>query len=574
MPQHRVLPVLNPVVLVREVEEAAGDAEQLQGIEHGNALADGKAVVEVVVDDELRGGEVAGVGQGVRLGVDLTLIPDGAIVLVQHEEELLGAKVRVGGGNTVVADEGLELVAEVVALNPVGHVAAVRGAGFDGVAGVDERHGVADVVEGVDQILVRVGLPVAGDPVRQLLAVGGGASRVRHDHDVTLVSPDLGVPAGGPRVSPETLRTTVDEESEVVDVALVEALGVNDVTLLLVAGGSLVPEELLVLGTKASKFGVNLVSLVQVVGLAFGGDGVDHSRGPDGAGRDQRVAVGQNEEVNDRSRVSDVLGLVVITSVSGDNEESGGANVVAGDVQLAAVGAPLDARSRGVPVACEKSDITSLNICDVQLGPVRLVVNAVHLVVGNHLSSRRPDRGCGGTLCLFRSLAARAVELLCDSGAVLGHQVQVAGGEVGLGELRSFGHEDDLRSVRAKVVVARATEGLVGNFGASDGSVHALEKVLQVAGESELRGVALGEGTTEDGEALLGHVRVPVADPDVVVKATRGEGSAGKLLVVGRAIVSVRLCVDDKVDATRGGARGLQAGEGSGKAGNLSTVKC
>jgi hypothetical protein len=571
VPQHRVLPVDHPVILVGEVEEAAGDAEQLKGVEHGDTLAHGETVVEVVVDDELRGGEVFGVGQGVRLGVDLALVPDGAVVLVQHEEELLGAKVRVGGGYTVVADKSLELVAEVVALDPVGHVAAVRGTGFDGVAGVDEGHGVADVVEGVDQILVRVGLPVAGDSVRKFLTVASGASGVGHDHDVALVSPDLGVPAGGPRVGPETLRTTVNEESEVVDLALVEAFGVDNVTLLLVAGGSLVPEELLVFRSKARKFGVDLVGLVQVVGLAFGSDGVDHSGGPNGAGRDQSIAVGQNEEVSDRSRVSDVLRLVVVTSVSWDNEESGGANVVTSDVQLAAVGAPLDARGRGVPVACKKSDIASLNICNVQLGPVRLVVNAVHLVVGNSLSGRRPDRGSRGTLCLLRSLAARAVELLCNSGTVVGHKVEVAGGEVGLGELGSLGHEDDLRSVRAQVIVARATEGLVGNFGTSDRSFHALEEVRQVAGKGELGGVALGQGTSEDGEALLGDVRVPVADPDVVVKATRGKRSAGKLLVVGGAIVGVCLCVDDKVDATGRGARGLQAGEGSRKAGNLGS---
>ena len=118
VPEQRVLPVDDPVVLVREVEEAGRHTEELQSVEHGNAFADGESVVEVVVDDELGSGEVLCVRQRVRLGVDLALVPDGAVVLVQHEEELLGAKVRVGGGYTVVADKSLELVAEVVALDP------------------------------------------------------------------------------------------------------------------------------------------------------------------------------------------------------------------------------------------------------------------------------------------------------------------------------------------------------------------------------------------------------------------------------------------------------------------------
>lgn len=47
------------------------------------------------------------------------VVPEGAAKVVQGEEELLGAVLIEAAKDAVVADEGLELAAERVALDPV-----------------------------------------------------------------------------------------------------------------------------------------------------------------------------------------------------------------------------------------------------------------------------------------------------------------------------------------------------------------------------------------------------------------------------------------------------------------------
>ena len=292
-----------------------------------------------------------------------------------------------------------------------------------------------------------------------------------------------------------------------------------------------------------------------------------------GAGRDKSIAVGQNREASNGSNVGDVLRLVVSGSVGRDNEKPSAADVVTRNVELAAVVAPLDAGGGLVPVASKESDVTSLDIGNVELGPVRFVVNAVHLVVCDSLASRRPNGGRRRSLCLFRSLAAGAVELLRHGRTIVRDQVDVAGGEVGLGKFRSLGHEDNLAAIGGEVVVLRATEGLVRSLRAGDRSIDAEKEVGEVASKAEA-GVALGEGTGEDRVALLGHIGVPVTDPDVVVKTTAGGRSAGKLLVVSRSVVSVCLGVDDEVDSAGRGGGSLETREGSCEASDLSSVVC
>jgi hypothetical protein len=151
--------------------------------------------------------------------------------------------------------------------------------------------------------------------------------------------------------------------------------------------------------------------------------------------------------------------------------------------------------------------------------------------------------------------------------------IDVAGGEVGLGKFGCLDLEDNLATVGGEIVVLRATEGLVRNLRAGDRSIDTQKKVGKVTSKAEAR-VALGEGTREDGVALLGHVGVPVTDPDVVVKTTTGSRSAGKLLVVSRSVVSVGLGVDEEVDSAGRGGGSLEAREGSCEASNLSSAVC
>ena len=139
--------------------------------------------------------------------------------------------------------------------------------------------------------------------------------------------------------------------------------------------------------------------------------------------------------------------------------------------------------------------------------------------------------------------------------------------------MASLDLEDNLGTVGGEIVVLRATEGLVRSLRAGDRSIDAEKEVGEVTSKAEA-GVALGEGTGEDRVTLLGHVRVPVTDPDVVVKTTTGGRSAGKLLVVSRSVVSVCLGVDDEVDSAGRGGGSLETRKGSCEAGNLSSAGC
>jgi len=74
-PQHRVIPLQRiwllqyKVVLVGEVQEAAGDAAHLADVEGGETFGDGTAEVGVGVDDE-HGGVPVLVGVSGRRGCD------------------------------------------------------------------------------------------------------------------------------------------------------------------------------------------------------------------------------------------------------------------------------------------------------------------------------------------------------------------------------------------------------------------------------------------------------------------------------------------------------------------------
>lgn len=107
------------MILVWKHEELAGDVARLQHIEHGQAFGDTEAVVQLVVDDQHGRFPVAGVLCRIPLLVGLALLPERAAKVVLGEEELLGGPLAEGGKDTVVANNGLELAAERVTLDPV-----------------------------------------------------------------------------------------------------------------------------------------------------------------------------------------------------------------------------------------------------------------------------------------------------------------------------------------------------------------------------------------------------------------------------------------------------------------------
>lgn len=98
--------------------------------------------------------------QGVPFLIVGTVVPHGAIVVALDEPDFVGSVRADIGHFAVVADQRFELVAEVVALDPVHHVAAKRGAGGDGAGGVDVGDVVAEVFEDFDEISVGCAAPV------------------------------------------------------------------------------------------------------------------------------------------------------------------------------------------------------------------------------------------------------------------------------------------------------------------------------------------------------------------------------------------------------------------------------
>jgi hypothetical protein len=125
VPEQAVLLLEHPVVLVGEVEEARRNTNILEDVEESNTVTLGKAVVEGVVNDELGSGPVGNVVEGVPLVVSLRL-PDCAVVVVADEPQLLGSPSSLGLRNTVVGHESLELVAEVVGLDPATNVSVLQ----------------------------------------------------------------------------------------------------------------------------------------------------------------------------------------------------------------------------------------------------------------------------------------------------------------------------------------------------------------------------------------------------------------------------------------------------------------
>lgn len=94
------------MALVGEIQKSTRHTQFLEGIEHGDALAYGQAVVEITVHDELGRGEVEGEAEGIPHPVCWTAfrVPDCAVLVVLDEPEFFGAVVGVSRGYAVVAD--------------------------------------------------------------------------------------------------------------------------------------------------------------------------------------------------------------------------------------------------------------------------------------------------------------------------------------------------------------------------------------------------------------------------------------------------------------------------------------
>lgn len=124
VPKQTVLSVVDPMALIGEMQESRGHAQRLQDVEGLETLCLHNTVVQIVVDDELRGASVAKRYEGIPAFVVVAVSPDGAVVVALDEPDFVCGVGADLVDFAVVAHEGFEFAAERVALDPVDHVAA------------------------------------------------------------------------------------------------------------------------------------------------------------------------------------------------------------------------------------------------------------------------------------------------------------------------------------------------------------------------------------------------------------------------------------------------------------------
>lgn len=197
VPDQAILLLQHPMVLVREIEEARWDTAGLENVEEAKTIGLGQTVVESVMNDKVRSGPIGNVVEWVPLVVAVRL-PDAAVIVVADEPQFLGSPSGLGLRDTIVCNKSLELVAEVIGLDPVGHVSSVRSTGADAVLGVNPLHRGVDVVPCVDEVGVRSSAPVTLDSVGQVLSETGRASWVGCYDNIALIGPCLRVPSVRP----------------------------------------------------------------------------------------------------------------------------------------------------------------------------------------------------------------------------------------------------------------------------------------------------------------------------------------------------------------------------------------
>ena len=172
IPEDGVLGFEDPVVFVGEIDEAAGDAQPLEGGVKLEALGDGDAVVEFAVDHEGGGLEVRGVGHRVLRVVGGRFFPRRtAGGVVEPVDGGVGGELGIEVGDTGVADDGFEAVG--VAGDPGGEVAAVAGAEGGGAGGVEEGVFLEEVIGGEHHVGEGFVAPRGVDGADEFFAVAG-----------------------------------------------------------------------------------------------------------------------------------------------------------------------------------------------------------------------------------------------------------------------------------------------------------------------------------------------------------------------------------------------------------------
>ncbi|KAG9796265.1 hypothetical protein KCU88_g378, partial [Aureobasidium melanogenum] len=265
MPHQTVLAVLdpNPQSQYARAHPVSQDASLLQDIEQHDPLRHRQPIVKTAVDDEMRCREIAGVVDGVPAVVVVAVVPEGAVELVLRKPQLLRVVHAQKVGRTIVRDEGFELSSQIVPLDPIGHVPAIRGPSFDSPIGVDVAEILVDVFPHGHQVFVWISSPLVLDGVLVSHAPASGACRIGRNHHISLVSPGLEVPSSTPRVVLTALRPAMDNESKGIFVAFVESFGENQEALDR-SKTSLGIKFGYIFRTQTSQFGVHFVGVEEI----------------------------------------------------------------------------------------------------------------------------------------------------------------------------------------------------------------------------------------------------------------------------------------------------------------------
>jgi len=145
MPKQTIIPIRNPMPLIRKMQKPTRHAQALQHIKRLQRLRNNNAIIQIIPDHKLGRAKVLRMHQRVPEFVVVAVVPDSAVVVALDEPELVGGVGTDLRHLAVVAYERFEFAAQSVALDPVSHEAAEGGAGGDGARGVDVGDVGADV---------------------------------------------------------------------------------------------------------------------------------------------------------------------------------------------------------------------------------------------------------------------------------------------------------------------------------------------------------------------------------------------------------------------------------------------
>ena len=238
MPPQTILPAQHPMALVLETQKLRLHPFGLTDAERGQALRDRTPKIPFAMDDQHGRIPPGRVARRVPFLPRVRILPQSATEVEPQGGDFVRSEHVWQAEDAVVADEGFELLRQGLARDPVDHVPAIAASHGDRTVRVYVTQLLLDMVEAIDEVLVRASAPVAFDGVDKVLAEARRAGGVGQDDDVALLGEDGRVPARAPFVEEGGHGPAVDPEEEGVLLARGEGGGFDDEGLDVVGAGA------------------------------------------------------------------------------------------------------------------------------------------------------------------------------------------------------------------------------------------------------------------------------------------------------------------------------------------------